>query len=314
MLKMFFSASAYQSHARASADYRALLATRVALVERAEDADVIFLHHEPQFYASLVESLPRGRHVIAYAVFEAEPLAIELLRGLRCVDEVWTASHYCVDLFTAAHPRVRHLPHVVQRAPNIDPVALPEGTTNLLHIGFGNRSRKNQRQLRRVFAALHARDPSLRLVLKDGAHCAAISEPGVVQIRENLSDAQMTSLYQQCALCVSVHHGEGWGLALSDAMLLGVPAVATAYSGNLDYMTSANSTLIPARSEEIRAEDREHYFRAGMRWGYVDDEAIARGISDGLRARDKCEAARVAMQAYTPEAIGERIENLLKGL
>jgi len=247
-------------------------------------------------------------------VFEAEPLPIELQRGLRYVDEVWTASRYCVELFSAAHPRVRHLPHVVQRAPESSPVPLPSDTTNLLHIGFGNRSRKNQKQLRRVFAKMHARDPLLRLVLKDGAHCAAIDEPGVIQLRDHLSDAQMTSLYQQSAACISVHHGEGWGFALSDAMLLGVPAIGTAYSGNLAYMTHANSTLIPARREQIRAEDCEHFFRASMSWGYSEDDAVARAIDEGLRSRDKCAAAQAKMREFAPAMVAERLEALLKGI
>ena len=311
-MKVFFSASEYQSHARAAADYRALFARQVTLVECAPDADVIFLHHEPQRYPALVEALPRDRTIIAYAVFEAEPLPIELQRGLRYVDEVWTPSRYCVQLFSAAHPRVRHLPHVVQRSREAQPIALPQGTVNLLHIGFGNRSRKNQRQLRRVFAQLFARDPRLRLILKDGPHCAVIDEPGVVQIRDQLSDAQITSLYAQCALCISVHHGEGWGFALSDAMLLGVPAVATAYSGNLDYMHAENSTLIPACSESIRAEDCENYFTAKMRWGYVEDDAIAQAIIEGLGARDKCAAAQKEMEKFAPGEVAAMLAALLK--
>lgn len=311
-MKVFFSTSDYQSHARASADYRALFAQHATLVSRAEDADIIFLHQEPQTYAALLETLPRDRYIIAYAVFEADPLPIELQRGLRYVDEVWTASRYCVDLFAAWHPRVRHLPHVVQRSREVEQVVLPTDTVNLLHIGFGNRSRKNQRQLRRVFAGMHARNPRFRLVLKDGAHCAAIEEAGVIHIRELLSEAQMTSLYLQSASCISVHHGEGWGFVLSDAMLLGVPAVATAYSGNLDYMTEANSTLIPARAEAIRAEDVEHYFRASMRWGYVDDVSIEASISASLQARDKCVAAQREMERFAPGAVGDILAALLK--
>src|SRR5690606_22342591 len=44
---------------------------------------------------------------------------------------------------------------------------------------------------------------------------------------------------------VSPHRGEGWGLNLSQAMLLKKPVIGSAYSGNLEFMNEENSFLIP---------------------------------------------------------------------
>ena len=45
---------------------------------------------------------------------------------------------------------------------------------------------------------------------------------------------------------VSLHRSEGLGLHLGQAMWLGVPVIATRYSGNLDFMDDYNSILIDA--------------------------------------------------------------------
>jgi glycosyltransferase involved in cell wall biosynthesis len=53
---------------------------------------------------------------------------------------------------------------------------------------------------------------------------------------------------------VSLHRSEGFGLTIAEAMALGKPVIATAYSGNLDFMTAENSYLCPARRVEVGPE------------------------------------------------------------
>ncbi len=48
-----------------------------------------------------------------------------------------------------------------------------------------------------------------------------------------------------CDCYVSLHRSEGLGLTMGEAMYFGKPVIATAYSGNLDFMTEANSYLVP---------------------------------------------------------------------
>jgi glycosyltransferase involved in cell wall biosynthesis len=75
-----------------------------------------------------------------------------------------------------------------------------------------------------------------------------------------------------CALdvYVSLHRSEGFGYTLAEAMLLGVPAMATRYSGNLDFMTSENSFLVDCRETVVRT--REGPFETGTLWAEPDVE------------------------------------------
>ncbi len=47
-----------------------------------------------------------------------------------------------------------------------------------------------------------------------------------------------------CDCYVSLHRAEGFGHSLAEAMRLGKPVIATRWSGNLEYMTEANSYLV----------------------------------------------------------------------
>lgn len=38
-----------------------------------------------------------------------------------------------------------------------------------------------------------------------------------------------------CDAYISLHHGEGLGLGMLEAFDLGIPVIATGYSGNLDF-------------------------------------------------------------------------------
>jgi glycosyltransferase involved in cell wall biosynthesis len=63
-----------------------------------------------------------------------------------------------------------------------------------------------------------------------------------------------------CAdIVLSLHRGEGFGLILAEAMLLGKPVVATGWSGNTDFMDRANSVLVGYRL--IRARDDRSVYR-----------------------------------------------------
>lgn len=73
-----------------------------------------------------------------------------------------------------------------------------------------------------------------------------------------LSHAEIGTLTMLSDCYVSLHRAEGFGLTIAEAMALGKPVIATAYSGNLDFMTAENSYLCPARRVEVGPE-REPY-------------------------------------------------------
>ena len=72
---------------------------------------------------------------------------------------------------------------------------------------------------------------------------------------------------------VSLHRSEGFGLTLAEAMFYGKPAVATGYSGNVDFMSSENSFLIPYKIVTI--ESGQGPYSIGAHWADPDlDHAV----------------------------------------
>jgi glycosyltransferase involved in cell wall biosynthesis len=70
-------------------------------------------------------------------------------------------------------------------------------------------------------------------------------------ITSRLSQNEMTDIYRQADVLLSMHRAEGFGLHMLEAMAHGKPVVATKWSGNLDFMNDENSLLIEGKMVPI---------------------------------------------------------------
>ena len=87
-------------------------------------------------------------------------------------------------------------------------------------------------------------DPHLKgknLKLLENLRASVSSEPRIHLINESLPYDQLLSLYASCDIFISLHRSEGLGMVPLEAMRLGKPVVATAWSGNMHYMNYMNS-------------------------------------------------------------------------
>jgi len=100
---------------------------------------------------------------------------------------------------------------------------------------------------------------------------------------ERLSAADMQAFTAAHDVLISLHRAEGFGLPLAEAMAAGVAAIATGWSGNLDFMTNENSRLIPARLVPLRDPDGSYCRqsgRPGQVWAEPDREAAVAALLD----------------------------------
>lgn len=68
--------------------------------------------------------------------------------------------------------------------------------------------------------------------------------PRIHILTETMEYKDVMSLYASCDVYVSLHRAEGLGLGLMEAMALGKPVIATAWSGPMTFMNNTNSCLI----------------------------------------------------------------------
>ena len=114
------------------------------------------------------------------------------------------------------------------------------------------------------------------ILIKLRERCMA--DPRIRIIEETLCYSDVLSLYASCDVFVSLHRSEGLGLGLMEAMNLGKPVIATAWSGNMAFMDHTNSCLVGYKLIPVQAS-AAHYSRtllgeAGM-WADPDLEQAA---------------------------------------
>jgi glycosyltransferase involved in cell wall biosynthesis len=95
----------------------------------------------------------------------------------------------------------------------------------------------------------------------------------VIVLRQRMTDNQVKNLIRCCDCFVSLHRSEGFGKALSEAMALGKPVIATGYSGNMDFMDPEVSFPVPYQLIPLRDAEYPHW--EGQVWADADVEMAA---------------------------------------
>lgn len=141
----------------------------------------------------------------------------------------------------------------------------------------------------------------------------------ITVIDKIFSDNETKNLVRCCDCFVSLHRSEGYGRGLSEAMFLGKPVIATAYSGNMDFMNKENSYLVPYSLIKLKSD--EYPFAKGQVWAEPD---IERAADLMLKLIDKPDAGRKIGEIasrhirtyYSYQAIGlkykKRIDEILR--
>lgn len=225
------------------------------------------------------------RYTIGYWFWELPQFRADWLGAFGDVDEVWTASAFTRGSIAAESPvPVLRLPFGLW-APHPGPYGrahfgLPEGPFLFLapFDASSQVTRKNPEGALEAFRLAGFAHGEAALVLKISR---ADANPSAVRaLREAAAGLHVYVLEgewprdEQDALlactdaCLSLHRAEGFGLNIAEHMLLGRPAIATAYSGNMDFMTPEVSGLVPAHEVAI-VGDHGPYLE-GWTWAEPD--------------------------------------------
>jgi len=286
------------------------------------NADVL-----PAFAAQAGQRFFAGRHSIGWWWWEVSRFPERWAGSFEHVDELWAGSRFVADAIAAVAPvPVLHVPTpvFVQGTPRAQPqhFGLPAAFTFLFCFDYQSvLARKNPLGCIEAFLRAFPEPGDAVLVLKsiNAEHSpddhgrvrgAAEGHPHVVLLDRYLDPADKDRLLASCDCYVSLHRSEGFGLTLAEAMFLGKPVVATAYSGNLDYMTPENSYLVdcaltpvgpgaePYPADAEWADPDLDHAAALMREVYEDRDGARRRAQRGqadIRRTHSLEAAGATM-------------------
>ncbi|MDE2249315.1 MAG: glycosyltransferase family 4 protein [Xanthomonadaceae bacterium] len=276
--------------------------------------NLIFVNpdHLEQAINSIGHSRMGSRYTIACWFWELERFPDEWLPALKLVDEVMVSTGF----IEAAVKRVTEKPvwHV--------PLPVSGGAeSGLMRADFGLEEdsfvflntfdfnsflpRKNPQAVIDAFRmAFGDGRQSVKLLIKSSnGHrypsklqelLKAADIDRRIIIRDEIIDRADVRALQRCAdAYVSLHRAEGFGLGLAECMYMGKPVIATAWSGNMEFMTAQNSCLVDYKL--VPVGEGEYIHHAQQRWA---EPSIAHAAEQMRRlVEDREYASRLGAQA-----------------
>jgi len=286
----------------------------------------------PEFANRAGARLFENRYSIGMWWWEANEFPERFMGSFEYLDEVWVCSQYVADNIAVVSPipviKVTmpvSMPEVTEMSR--EELGLPEGFLFLFSFDYHSVfERKNPLAAVEAFKRAFEPGSGASLVLKsingdqhpeEHARLVAAAEdhPDIHLIDRYVSFAEKNALAAACDCYVSLHRSEGFGHTLADAMYLGKPVIATAYSGNMDFMTDRNSYLVDYDLVPI-GEGSDPYPPTGE-WAEPDLEHAAslmrRVFEDQEEAGERGRrAAADIRRTHSPEAAGRVIARRLE--
>jgi glycosyltransferase involved in cell wall biosynthesis len=310
--------------------------------------NVIHLNAEsiPLVYAYMPDVF-RSSYNIGYFYWELDTPANCHYLALDLLDEIWVSSEYCRTTYAKATDKP--VVNVGMCAEHLGGISRAEGRAYVSkRLGatpddfvflsafdsFSFIQRKNPVNVLRAFRAAFPDDPRVRLVLKThnrhyvgdpqqlrmwrGIEEEIEGDPRIAIIDETLSYEDLRKLKAGSDCFVSLHRSEGWGFGMIEAMASGIPVVATAYSGNMDFCTPETCWLVDYDLAYLYPEDYI-FVVPGQRWADPRlDSAVAQLRAVAYDAEDRQRrvdaATRFVQAKFSEEAISARYAARLKEL
>lgn len=317
----------------------------------------INMHEIPIGVRKLGLNILNYHYNIAYWLWEVEKFPDEWIPLITQMDEIWTPSEFSSNSIRKVTKKpVITVPYHVM-APvngklNRSDFGLPENMFLFLMM-FDKSSVAERKNPRAVIEAFKKAFEEIRSSIQDQNQIKEtqlsvenqnqIKEPALVIkisnateedfhalqtelkgyhvffIKDILSKEDVNRLIQLCDVYVSLHRSEGYGLVLAEAMLLGTPTIATAYSSNVEFQTETSACLvkyklkkigkdiIPYHASDVWAEpdisDASNY----MKRLYSDSEFYRSIKAEGLKTiQEKTDMSRIQ------NIIQERMDNIYR--
>ena len=319
----------------------------VHALPRGRGADIDIHYENTNVFSALPDNVvhPPGRprsYTIASWYWELPELPWDFIPSVLKVDEIWVAAEYVQHIFLrVVNKPVTVIPAVITGDPSSDydrkHFGLPERPV-IYFFNFDASSsyaRKNPAGLIKAFEtafAEHERGTTAVLVVKamrlhwfpdlERFLRREMSRINGILMVDDLSHTEMASLINCIDVYVSLHRCEGFGMGMAEAMRMGKPLIATAFSANVDFCTAENSLQVGYDLVQVADDDHKYHpvmtglYRAGQYWADPDLDQAARWMRHlfdhpGQRARLGAAARKTIVEQFNYQVAGEKMRQRL---
>ncbi len=242
----------------------------------------------------------KGRNVV-WAIFENDKLTPVYMNWLNRADLVWAPSAWARNILLAhglPATKVTVVPEGVDAElyhPHCRPWNETKLPTKFRFLMLGKfEERKGYTQLLDAFVKAFGKNPKVELLIKGDYYIdpqrkgamlldfvKSYNAPNIRLLTGVASQEDLFVIYNMADAFVFPSRAEGWGLPLIEAMATGLPAIATNYSGQTEFLSHLEGLFMPVRHNLVPVQDPEiHRFVMDHdgdwgRWAEADVDDLA---------------------------------------
>jgi glycosyltransferase involved in cell wall biosynthesis len=278
------------------------------------NVNLIFVN--PDYLDDAIASIGRehlgDRYTIACWFWELEVFPEEWLPALKKVDEIMVSSSFIQGIIKPITDKpLLHVPMPVGEIEDTGLIRSDFGLDDGAFIFLNSFDFNSHLARKNPYAAIDAfrqafpdnRSDVQLLIKSSNGHRhpellrmllnAAASDSRIL-VRDDVIDRGDMQALQRCVdAYVSLHRSEGFGLCLAECMRLGKPVIATAWSGNMEYMTPDNSCLVDYHL--VPVNEGEYLHHSGQYW--ADPNVRQAALYMRRLVEDREFAARIGTRA-----------------
>lgn len=247
-------------------------------------------HELASGYYQLGKSIWDSHYNIAYWLWELDEFPDEWLNCIHIFDEIWTPSEFISEsIRKKTNKPVITVPYHVM-VPTDDKYDREyfglhkDEFLFLMMFDCGSMmERKNPQAVVEAFEkAFEAQEKKPGLVIKiNGATSYDMKKlkeyingkSNIYLINQIFTKVEINSLIKCVDTVISLHRAEGFGLVMAEAMLSGVPCIATNWSANTEFMDSHTACMV--NYELVKLDKEIGPYKRGSRWAEPDIDQAA---------------------------------------
>ena len=275
----------------------------------------------------------QNKYNIAFWAWELENFPEESKVFFKLFNEIWVPSNFCTEAISKVSPipviKMMHSIEIENTPYSRKNFNLPEDKFIFMTMFdyYSSISRKNPiATIDSYEQSFGKNNPDVLLLIKTSISKEFPNEKkqlvnridgnkSIIVIEEILERDKLYSLMNCCDCFVSLHRSEGFGLTMAEAMYLGKPVIATAYSANTEFMNINNS--FPVKYRLVKTGDQYYFSTDKDVWADADIQHASQQMT--LVYNNKNLASEIAQrgqndvkQFLSPQIMGEKIKQRLE--